>query len=139
MRPFTGRFLSEERNTFNYRLSCARRTIENAFGILAARWRILYTTIHMMPENTEKVVLACVALHNFIKIHRSELYISKNLVDWTNEANNIIPGQWRNELSNGQLNSVNRVGGYRSCNNVLELRERLCSYLSNEGRVSWYP
>lgn len=55
MRAYPGRCLTMDKKVFNYRISRARVVIENAFGILVARWRILRTTLNCRPENVEKV------------------------------------------------------------------------------------
>lgn len=42
--------------------------MENAFGILAARWGIYNTTINLEPINVENAVKATCVLHNFLCI-----------------------------------------------------------------------
>ncbi|GFW79609.1 protein ALP1-like [Trichonephila clavipes] len=74
MKPYPGSNLSKECLVFNYRLSRARRVSENAFGILAARFRVFGTTILTSVPNTKLIVLAACSLHNFLT-NRSKKYI----------------------------------------------------------------
>uniref|UniRef100_A0A674DMB6 DDE Tnp4 domain-containing protein n=1 Tax=Salmo trutta TaxID=8032 RepID=A0A674DMB6_SALTR len=66
MRPYAGNNISYEKEMFNYRLCRARMTVEKAFGILAARWRILYQKINLLPSKVDTLVVVMCILHNFL-------------------------------------------------------------------------
>ena len=62
----TGRQLTEAQSVYNYRHSRARGRIEDTFGILRARWRMLGAALPCTPEKAGHIVHACVALHNYL-------------------------------------------------------------------------
>lgn len=69
VRPYPGAQINGdiEKQTFNYRLSRARRVSENAFGNLAQKFRLYFRTLNASPENVDKIILTTCILHNYIK------------------------------------------------------------------------
>ena len=93
IKPFPAKSLDDALRVFNYRLSRARRVSENAFGILVHRFQIFQSTIPLEPEKVVLIVLAAVALHNYLRTKSVEY--SQAVVDSETEAHEIVPGEWR--------------------------------------------
>nr|XP_037273814.1 protein ANTAGONIST OF LIKE HETEROCHROMATIN PROTEIN 1-like [Rhipicephalus microplus] len=68
MKGHTGR-LSREEESFNVYLSSARNVVEQAFGRLKGRWRILLKRADIYYKFIPTVVIATCALHNFCETH----------------------------------------------------------------------
>lgn len=84
MRPYPGDNLDDRKRNFNYRLSRARRTSENTFGILTQKFRLYNRRIQACPKNVDYIILASCLLHNFIKKYDSCTYNYVNQqVDFT--------------------------------------------------------
>jgi len=64
MRSYPRRQLTESRRSFNYRLSRGRRVVESAFGILAAKWRILNKPIKTSNMADRTVKCMCFTQHS---------------------------------------------------------------------------
>lgn len=109
MRPYPGKMLNIVKGVFNYRLTRARRVIENTFGVLVARWRIFHRNICAAPDTIDKIVKATVVLHNFIRSHATakQQYMPPNYVD---HQDGEILGAWRNEVENSIVQTCTRVG-----------------------------
>ncbi|GFX46432.1 DDE Tnp4 domain-containing protein [Trichonephila clavipes] len=90
MKPYPGSNLSKECLVFNYRLSRARRVSENAFGILAARFRVFGTIILTSVPNTKLIVLAACSLHNFLTNRSKNTYIPEDCADREDILNGVL-------------------------------------------------
>ena len=101
MRPYPGT-LDETHRIYNYRVSRARRTIENVFGILAARCRIFRKAIRAGIKTVEAIVQACVCLHNFLQLTAKSAYSPQGFIDSEMEDGSICPGDWRHLIPNVQ-------------------------------------
>ena len=73
--------LSKAKDCFNYHLSAQRQCVERTFGILQARWGILWRPVKVDFDRVKFLLLALCRLHNFImqddnmaqKIHLTQL------------------------------------------------------------------
>ena len=128
MKPYGRRMLTREERIANYRISRGRRVVENAFGILVSRFRVMMTTIEQPPETVRDVVLTCVVLHNIL---RSQ---------YQGQHGGQQPGGDDDDVpSDGRL-----IGGPADCGRdrnpareAKRLRDYLKDYFNNEGAVAW--
>lgn len=134
MKPFSRATLTNERRIYNYRLSRARRVIENTFGILASRFRVLYTAINMDVENIEWVVLASCALHNFLR-KKSVSYAPSEVFD----RENTIEGATVKGLRCDQdkIHDLQRRSGGQILELAKNVRNQFSAYFNSEGSVPW--
>ena len=109
MKPFSARGLPDEERTFNYRLSRARRVVENAFGVIANRFGCLLTTKSQNPETVTSIVLACCTLHNIMRLRYPGIHLG--IADEENDNHRVIPEQWRQDACLQDIEDV--AGGNR--------------------------
>ncbi|KAG8236191.1 hypothetical protein J437_LFUL016287 [Ladona fulva] len=73
MKPYPYKDQPGPNRVFNYRLSRVRRIVENVFGIVANRFRILRKPILLEPAKVKQTVLAICALHNFLITNKDSM------------------------------------------------------------------
>lgn len=110
---------------FNYRLCRARRTSENAFGLLAQVFRIFYTPINLLPQTVDDVVIVSCCLHNILR----DAYIAKTGASYHEPDPTQDPPR-------DNLISLARARGYANFEGF-EVRDSFAAYFSTDGRVGW--
>nr|CAI5838159.1 unnamed protein product [Callosobruchus analis]CAI5839750.1 unnamed protein product [Callosobruchus analis]CAI5857461.1 unnamed protein product [Callosobruchus analis] len=127
MKPYPGSHQEDSiERIFNYRLSRARRVVENAFGILS-------------PHKAAKVVLACIYLHNYLRRSKSSrnIYTRQDTFDQEIDGK-IIQGSWRQEREANPtsllpIRNIPRKSAGVSKDN----RKQFAEYFKTVGRVPW--
>ena len=141
MKPYPSQNLPLDQRVFNYRLSRARRVIENAFGIAASRFRVFHRAIIAKPSTVTSITKALVALHNFLISLKpdddSYSYCPVNFAD-RDGPNGYTAGEWRKEKENILgLRDINHLGSNSYCKNAKETRDLFKEYFNGEGEVDW--
>ncbi|XP_041983244.1 protein ANTAGONIST OF LIKE HETEROCHROMATIN PROTEIN 1-like [Aricia agestis] len=129
--------LTTAEKIFNYRLSRARRIVENGFGILASRFRVLGKPIQVTEETTIKIVLCACTLHNWLRTTASNTYTPPGTTDYEDIINfQIIQGQWRSEIN--ELPSIRRSRINNRSKLIAEkMRDKYKNYFNDDGAVAW--
>lgn len=125
MKPYSRSNLTIEQQIFNYRLSRARRVVENAFGILANRFRVFHTNINLSPEKATKIALSCCYLHNYLKMKNAPIYLrTSNEKDTGSNENSCFTDLEPMRYNNSSSNAKN-------------IRDKFCNYFNTVGAIPW--
>lgn len=135
MKPHARRGLDDEERIYNYRLSRARRLVENAFGILANRFQILLQKCRQKPETVIKLVLAAMNLHNLMRM-RYPIHQNR-MMDKEDAHHKVIPGPWRKETGEMQQFESHQSQGNTQTQAAKLQRSYLTSWVNGPGAVSW--
>jgi hypothetical protein len=72
---------------FNYLHSSLRNVIERAFGVLKQKWRTLKSMPSFSTRTQAHIIMACMALHNFIR----DSALQDDAFDKCDEDENYMP------------------------------------------------
>lgn len=135
MKPFPQRGLTFEQRVYNYRLSRARRIVENAFGILSHRFRIFQHPFTGNPKTLTYCILVACVLHNYLMKDRR--YNPEDIADCEDVEHNVIEGSWREHGVN--LPQIPPQGGKRYNDYSKSVRLELLTYVNDggEGDMAW--
>ncbi|KAJ8909359.1 hypothetical protein NQ315_000448 [Exocentrus adspersus] len=116
MRPFPYRqsHRDAQKENFNTRLCKARRVVENAFGVLAQKWRILFRPMEVSVESVIVIVKTCCIFHNFLR----DTHMDKQYIEFL-ELSEPVMDAFENIIPNAR----------RATDTAIEIRQKFVNYL----------
>jgi hypothetical protein len=142
MKPYPGTHEQGSiKRVYNYRLSRARRVVENVFGIICSVFRIFQKPILLHPDTAKVIVMTCLYLHNFLrreKQSRSNYMPSQSMDTEDVNSNTATQGSWRREIQHFRgIRDLDRVAR-RPTVAAAEVRNQFADYfMSPLGSVPW--
>ena len=134
MKPYARTRLEKSKRIYNYRISRGRRVVENAFGILANRFRVFLTTMQQKPQVVMKIVHAGVCLHNLMRLRYPAA--QNAALDREDQNHQLVPGAWRDGYNLQPLNPAGAPG--RQYQVACQQRQYLETYFNSPaGSVPW--
>lgn len=141
MKPYPFQNQPAPNRIFNYRLSRARQVIENVFGIMANKFRVLRKPIALPPDRVTSVVQAVCALHNFLISDSTSRgnYVHQGLLDTEDQnTHDLIPGSWRDEIPAASFFPLQAGKMNNYTLSQKEMRDEFREYfMSPTGEVKW--
>jgi hypothetical protein len=90
--PYSGSNLCSSKDAYNFYQSRCRINIECAFGMLVARWGVLWRKIDVALERVPLIIGVCLKLHNLCTVHALEIRSHISDARWgTAELNYLAP------------------------------------------------
>ena len=145
MNPYSNHNIQLDQQIFNYKLSRARRIIENTFGIATTRFGIFRRPISATPKKVILVTKAVVALHNYLmkrctnaEKNKNYSYCSPSYTDQETRSGMKL-GVWRKEQENtGGLQQIQQTGSNNYSRDASTVRNNVKNYFcSPEGSIEW--
>ena len=136
MKPYPHRSQSRRERTYSYRVSRARRVVENAFGILSHRFRCFLTTMQQHPKVIKTIILAGCSMHNLL-ITRNPNSILGEVDSEDPVTHDVVPGEWRTNQRH-HLVGLLRQSGNTAWADAKRQRDYLSHYYTSPvGAVPW--
>ena len=114
MLPYPNEALYDAKRIFGYRLSRARRTLENVFGICSSRFHVLQIPIIGDVKNVISITKVVVSLHNYL-INETR-YISRPLEEGMGGDQNLQ----ESFLSSEKLAGITQLKGHSKSTFVVQ-------------------